>query len=111
MSTALNTVANMTDAPLHGGDDSAFPFGANVLSLQARRDMRPGAYSQLSQALENDTDQIVGNSPALKRVLEVVKKVAPYDSTVLLLGETGTGKELVAQAIHRGLSTLRSRRS
>jgi formate hydrogenlyase transcriptional activator len=38
----------------------------------------------------------------LKRVLEVVKKVAPYDSTVLLLGETGTGKELIAQAIHRG---------
>jgi transcriptional regulator with GAF, ATPase, and Fis domain len=35
-------------------------------------------------------------------VLEVVKKVAPYDSTVLLLGETGTGKELIAQAIHRG---------
>jgi formate hydrogenlyase transcriptional activator len=62
--------------------------------------MRPRSSSQLSQAVENDT-QIVGNSPALKRVLEAVKKVAPYDSTVLLLGETGTGKELIAQAIHR----------
>jgi formate hydrogenlyase transcriptional activator len=46
-------------------------------------------------------DQIVGNSPALGEVLELVSKVASWDSTVLLLGETGTGKELVAQAIHR----------
>jgi formate hydrogenlyase transcriptional activator len=45
-------------------------------------------------------EQIVGNSPALKRVLELVETVAPNDSTVLLLGETGTGKELVARAIH-----------
>ncbi|MFZ0588909.1 MAG: sigma 54-interacting transcriptional regulator [Bryobacteraceae bacterium] len=47
-----------------------------------------------------DFDQIVGNSPALKQVLRLVKTVAPSDSTVLLLGETGTGKELVARAIH-----------
>jgi len=45
-------------------------------------------------------DQIVGSSPALKRVLELVETVAPCDSTVLLLGETGTGKELIARAIH-----------
>ncbi|MGC2546332.1 MAG: sigma 54-interacting transcriptional regulator [Silvibacterium sp.] len=46
--------------------------------------------------------QIVGNSPALKRVLQLVGTVAPSDSTVLLLGETGTGKELIARAIHDG---------
>ena len=104
MSTALDTVANITDAPLPIGDLSAFPFGANVLSLHARRDMRPSAYGQISLALENETNfnQIVGNSPALQRVLELVKKVAPYDSTVLLIGETGTGKELFAQAIQQG---------
>jgi formate hydrogenlyase transcriptional activator len=45
-------------------------------------------------------DQIIGNSPALKRVLRLVETVAPSDSTVLVLGETGTGKELVARAIH-----------
>jgi formate hydrogenlyase transcriptional activator len=45
-------------------------------------------------------EQIVGNSPALKRVLQLVETVAPSDSTVLLLGETGTGKELIARAIH-----------
>jgi DNA-binding NtrC family response regulator len=44
--------------------------------------------------------QIVGNSRALKQVLELVRTVAPSDSTVLLLGETGTGKELIARAIH-----------
>jgi formate hydrogenlyase transcriptional activator len=47
-----------------------------------------------------DFDQIVGNSRALKQVLRLVETVAPSDSTVLLLGETGTGKELVARAIH-----------
>src|SRR3984893_11791042 len=47
-----------------------------------------------------DFDSIVGNSPALKSVLQLVETVAPSDSTVLLLGETGTGKELIARAIH-----------
>ncbi len=46
-------------------------------------------------------EQIVGTSPALQAVLALVSKVAPSDSTVLVTGETGTGKELVARAIHR----------
>jgi formate hydrogenlyase transcriptional activator len=45
-------------------------------------------------------EQIIGKSPALRHVLELVETVAPNDSTVLLLGETGTGKELIARAIH-----------
>jgi PAS domain S-box-containing protein len=45
-------------------------------------------------------DAIVGDSPALLRALEDVAKVAPMDTTVLLLGETGTGKELFARAVH-----------
>ena len=46
-------------------------------------------------------DEIVGSSCALQRVLSLVSKVAPTDATVLVMGETGTGKELVARAIHR----------
>jgi formate hydrogenlyase transcriptional activator len=45
-------------------------------------------------------DHIVGNSPALESTLAEVQRVAPTDSTVLVLGETGTGKELIAHAIH-----------
>jgi PAS domain S-box-containing protein len=47
-------------------------------------------------------DEIIGDSPALRRVLDSASKVAPTDSTVLILGETGTGKELIARAIHKG---------
>jgi len=47
-------------------------------------------------------EEIVGSSEPLRRVLVQVSKVAPKDSTVLLLGETGTGKELIARAIHNG---------
>jgi len=53
-------------------------------------------------------DEIIGNAPGLKRVLKNVETVAPMDATVLILGETGTGKELIARAIHN-LSTRRER--
>ncbi len=53
-------------------------------------------------------EEIIGDSPALRRVLKQVEIVAPTDSTVLILGETGTGKELLARAIHN-LSARRER--
>ena len=49
---------------------------------------------------DNRFGQIIGNSPALEFALAEVERVAPTDSTVLVLGETGTGKELIARAIH-----------
>ena len=54
-------------------------------------------------------EEIVGSSQALRTVLSQVAKVAPADSTVLILGETGTGKELIARAIHK--RSTRSTRS
>ena len=49
---------------------------------------------------EHNFEEIVGNSPQLSSVLHTVERVAPTDTTVLILGETGTGKELVARAVH-----------
>src|SRR5262245_23319937 len=56
------------------------------------RDFRPRDESRF--------EQIIGDSPALESVLEQVERVAPTQSTVLILGETGTGKEVIARAIH-----------
>ncbi len=57
-----------------------------------------GCSEQVSD--ERRFEQVIGNSPALESVLEQVERVAPTDSTVLIQGETGTGKELIAHAIH-----------
>jgi formate hydrogenlyase transcriptional activator len=54
----------------------------------------------LEEEIRAQTGAIVGESPALKAALHLVSVVAPTDSTVLILGETGTGKELIARAIH-----------
>ncbi len=62
-------------------------------TLESRR-------SREGQASERRFERIVGNSPALEGALAQVERVAVTDSTVLVLGETGTGKELIARAIH-----------
>jgi DNA-binding NtrC family response regulator len=53
-----------------------------------------------SLTFESTRHQMIGTSPAIHRVTQLIKKVAPTDSTVLIRGDTGTGKELVARAIH-----------
>ena len=62
----------------------------------------------LEEEIRNQCGAIVGDSPALKAALQLVSVVAPTDSSVLILGETGTGKELIARAIH-DLSARRER--
>jgi PAS domain S-box-containing protein len=66
-------------------------------------------YLQSELQLDRSSDAIVGQSDAIKYVLFKVNQVAPTDSTVLIMGETGTGKELVARAIHE--ASLRKHRS
>jgi formate hydrogenlyase transcriptional activator len=57
---------------------------------------------------EGNFEEIIGESPALRQILSQIERVAPTDSTILIRGETGTGKELIARAIHN-LSTRRDR--
>ena len=87
----LNTLS-----PSHADDDSA--LGSAIVNESARVTQE---FSVLEDtACETNIGGIVGQSQALRRVLQLVEMVAATDSTVLLLGETGTGKELIARAIH-----------
>jgi formate hydrogenlyase transcriptional activator len=89
--------------------------GAELQRLKAEQDLRQALaevellknrlhaeniYLQEEIRREHNFEEIVGNSPALIEVLANVERVAPTDSTVLVYGETGTGKELIARAIH-----------
>jgi formate hydrogenlyase transcriptional activator len=70
----------------------------------ARRRFSVGAFEHLGSrehvSYQRRFEQLIGKSAALEAVLEQVERVAPMDSTVLIQGETGTGKELIARAIH-----------
>jgi formate hydrogenlyase transcriptional activator len=78
--------------------------------IQALKDQlhQQKVYLEEEVRTEHNFGEIVGESAALRRVLKQVEAVAPTDSTVLILGETGTGKELVARALH-DLSPRRNR--
>jgi formate hydrogenlyase transcriptional activator len=70
-----------------------------IANLKGRLE-KENVYLREELSAEHNFEEIVGNSPALLKVLRDVEQVAPTDSTVLIYGETGTGKELVARAIH-----------
>ncbi|MBI2468607.1 MAG: sigma 54-interacting transcriptional regulator, partial [Candidatus Rokubacteria bacterium] len=78
-----------------------------IARLKARLEQE-NLYLQEEIKTERGFEEIVGQSPAIRRVLRAVEQVAPTDATVLLLGETGTGKEVVARAVHN-LSARRDR--
>jgi formate hydrogenlyase transcriptional activator len=70
-----------------------------IARLKARLE-KENVYLREELRTEHNFEEIVGNSPTLLRALNAVEQVAPTDATVLIYGETGTGKELVARAIH-----------
>ena len=83
--------------------------GAERLQSQLGSRIEPGQFEDSgSSRYSTEFEGIVGSSPALRAVLDQVRRVAPTDSTVLIGGETGTGKELIAHAIHT-YSTRRNR--
>ena len=92
--------------PESGGNYSRSMFidiTRQALIEQERTRLRTqNEYLQEEIRQAHNVDEIVGRSAALDTVLDHVRLVAPTDSTVLILGETGTGKELIARAIHSG---------
>jgi formate hydrogenlyase transcriptional activator len=101
------------ERPFVNGDFQFLKQIANQIAIAVENALAYGEIAELKDKLsqeklyledeirgELDFEGIVGQSSALRHVLKLVETVAPSDSTVLLLGETGTGKELVARAIH-----------
>jgi formate hydrogenlyase transcriptional activator len=86
--------------------DNALAYGRLSASRNRLEDER--LYLESEIRAEYNFEDIVGKSPALRKVLDQIEIVAPTGSTVLLHGETGTGKELVARAVH-SLSPRRDR--
>ena len=107
------TIARTTEIPFTPYDVEFLTQAAGQIAIAIENALAYHEISELKDKLaqeklyleeeirgETNFENIVGNSPTLKHVLELVETVAPNDSTVLLLGETGTGKELIARAIH-----------
>src|SRR5262249_11091213 len=105
--TAYATVENAIEAFQRGAHDYLMKpilldeVHGKIRRLLAYRDVFL-ENQWLRRGLNRDPDsgEIVGRSPTMRCVFEVVRKVAPTRSTVLLVGESGTGKELIARAIH-----------
>jgi DNA-binding NtrC family response regulator len=106
--TAYATVENAVEAFQRGAADYLMkPVILDDVRNKLRRLLAMRDLFQENQWLrrelnrESDAEKIVGRSPAMQKVFEMVRKVAPTPSTVLIDGESGTGKELLARAIHR----------
>jgi len=111
--TAFATVELAVEA-MHAGafDFISKPFVPEVVTAVAKRATERTKLLRENEALREEvkrfawSEEIVGVSPAMQTLRETIARVAPTNATVLIMGETGTGKELVARAIHR--ASLRS---
>ena len=114
--TAFGSVTTAVEAMKHGAFDYVQkPFEIEEMemkvdkALELRRLRNELDYLRHEQQESYDFQRIIGGSEALQKVLTVVKKVAKSNSTVLIRGETGTGKELIAGALHH--NSLRAARN
>ena len=114
--TAFGSVNTAVEAMKNGAFDYVQkPFEMEEMevkiakALETQRDKLDLEYLRGAQKDIYEFDKIVGSSAALQRVLDIVKKVAKSNTTVLIHGETGTGKELIAGAIHH--NSLRASRN
>jgi DNA-binding NtrC family response regulator len=107
MMTAFGTVDTAVEAMKQGAFDYINkPFSTDELLLTITRALEEqnlrrevARLRQIARGIGGDI-QMVGKSPAIERVIDLIARVAPSRATVLITGETGTGKELVARAIH-----------
>jgi Nif-specific regulatory protein len=114
--TAFGSVTTAVEAMKHGAFDYVQkPFELEEMEVKVEKALELKRLRNELDYLRNerqenyDFDRIVGGSESLQRVLAVVRKVAKSNSTVLIRGETGTGKELIAGAIHH--NSLRASRN
>jgi DNA-binding NtrC family response regulator len=107
MLTAYGSVETAIEAMKLGAFDYVpKPFKVDELlitvqrALDYNRALTENAALKAQLGTRYHLDNIVGDSPAMKQVCEMIRRVAPTDTTILIYGESGTGKELVAKAIH-----------
>jgi DNA-binding NtrC family response regulator len=101
--TARGTMETVMDATRHGAFDYlAKPFELDTLLQAVRRalDERDSGDEEV-EAEELPESEMIGSSPGMVEIYKAVSRVAPTDATVVIEGETGTGKELIARMIHR----------
>jgi two-component system, NtrC family, nitrogen regulation response regulator GlnG len=103
--TAQNTMANAIEATKRGAYDYLTkPFDLDQVALLISRAMELRRLTRDLERLRGELEQrhelVIGRTPAMQEVYKVIGRVAPTDATVLIQGETGTGKELVAKTIH-----------
>jgi DNA-binding NtrC family response regulator len=105
--TSYASVKSAVEAMHQGAADYiAKPFDHDEMLHSIHRILEKDRLQRQNAALKSDLQRnypvfgIIGDCPAMQRVFEHIRKIAPTDSTVLILGESGTGKELVARALH-----------
>jgi DNA-binding NtrC family response regulator len=110
MMTAFGTVESAVDAMKAGTFDYVLkPFDLEELEMKVERALEHRRLLSRLQAYDREVllpkfENIVGESPQMQEVFRTIEKVARSNATILILGETGVGKELVAEALHRNSS-------